>query len=385
MSSWKFEIDKSEIPITEMLTGSYFEVCRDTNVGGKTIKLSPDEISILTLPFITEETADRCLINKDELVKYLFELALKIKPDITLRDVDYYTGRFNYIFLKHTIENHEDKKNIYQLFDEVSKYINGEDGISCYEEKVSPDKLKKIKELIQVKSRTGYNYILWRMRKKTTSVKNLKFLIENFGIDCGFDQITNDGNSALMLACMKIDQCSVVKKKVPMFLIDTLGAKCNPGRVNNEGYTALMYAYKSELPEVAIKIIDTFGIECKPGQVNNEGYTALMYARSEDSQEVAIKLIDTFGAECKPGHVNNENRTALIIACRYALVDLAMKLIDTFGVECNINQVDNEGKTALWYACYYRMKDFIKKMLDNFSKELKIKYVLEKDWIHRIL
>jgi ankyrin repeat protein len=130
---------------------------------------------------------------------------------------------------------------------------------------------------------------------------------------CVPDQVNNEGNTALMMACFS---------ELP------LGEKCLPQQIDKDGYTALMLACLYELPEVALKLIEVFGEKCLPEQINKYGNNALMIACYKKLPEVALKLIEVFGEKCMPQQVNNYDYTSLIWACEPELPEVALKLIE---------------------------------------------------------
>jgi hypothetical protein len=301
MLNWHMNVEKSEIPTNKVLKGSYFDICRSTEVGGKTTKLTPDEIFVLMLPIIDiRNVIDRCLLNEDLVIQKLLGLIFEINPDVSFDTiVNFEELRIDspqFLLLKHKIKTSDSYD-----FSTLYTYIN-----RIFKEYKTKN-IDIIKKLLKINDKKGFNFLLWCFEKGKPQ-NFIMFLLDNYGTKCKIDQVTSTGDTALILAC------------------------------------------KRSLSDVAIKIIDTFGTECKIDQVTNTGDTALSWACRRCPPDVAIKIIDTFGADCKIDQVTSTGDTALIWACRQSLSDVAIKIIDTFGADCKIDQVTSTGDTAFWFA-----------------------------------
>jgi len=411
MIGWKLEVDKSGIPNINLFKDSYFDICRTTDVGGTKITLTAEEICILMLPFLTEESIDRCQINRDMLAEKMVKLLWKIKPEIA--NPTNIANRDNPLYLmslQQTIKE-TDNYNFVGLYNYIEDHISGTNVIS----------VKLIERFLKMTDKTNNNLLIWCCNKNMPA-NVIIYLLENFTKKCNIDQVNNTGHTALLWACRNstdvaikiinvssenglechpglpnhlgstplMAACCSTRKNIALLMLDTYGTKCNVGYINTTfNITALLLACTYGLTDVALKIIDIGGPECSVGYVDRNDKTALMYTCINVMTEVALKIIDTFGSECNIGHICNiiympivhmgnppiRGNTALMLACLNKSTDVALKMIDKFGSECNIGHENDMGDTVLMLACKYELTEVAFKIINNCGTECKIEHI----------
>lgn len=340
---YMISMDKEEIPETELTTGSYFETLKNTNIGGKSVELSLEEMFILMFPSIDfVEMTDKYIINKNNmsmvLIKKLCDLGLEhIFDESKIKDEDLRTS-----FLKYKIENTENYD-----FLGLGKLL-----IGC----VFNNNNTKI--LLSAKNKTGTNIFTYLCKYQYISIA--RQLLELYGEYCGIDNIDNSGNTPLIWCCINNNNFGLV-------LIEKFKEKCMPKHANNSGHTALICACYAESTVLAFKLIEEFKEDCSPEHVNNYGDTALLWCCDKKLVDIATKLIDEFKEKCNPGAVNDRGNTALIVAIHEKTEPVAFKIIDNLTHICSPFIQNKKGNTAFMIAKILNLENIVKKLKDTYG------------------
>jgi len=172
--------------------------------------------------------------------------------------------------------------------------------------------------------------------------------------EINLNQVNNDGNTALILACFEKKELDVLK------LIEKEEIKIN--QVNKNGNTALIMACYNKMERVALKLLEREEININ--QVNCIGATALICACENEMESVALKLLGR--KDININQVDNDSYTALIMACGRKMERVALKLLDKEDI--NINHTHCYGITALDIAIKNNMENVIKKIKELQKK-----------------
>lgn len=235
MITSQLKIKKSEIPEHKLFESSYFEIMKNTKIGEDYLKLLPEEIFILMIPFIDiNSVIDRCLLNKDAITKKLLKLVYKIQPNIDFNFKDQFEDPIQFLMLEQEIKKIKNY-DFAKIYTYVYKFYKTE------KTTIEIPDTKIIKKILKLKDKNNNNFILWCTANKKEE-NFILFLLDNYG---------------------------------KLFCVDN---------VNSSSTTILSSACHSNMPDVAIKLIDMFDNDCKPEQLDISNNTALIWACEKKCQ-----------------------------------------------------------------------------------------------------
>jgi hypothetical protein len=190
----------------------------------------------------------------------------------------------------------------------------------------------------------------------------------------------NYDTGLLRLCSISISPPLDEKTKIALQLIETKGLeKGYLAQINEDGNTALLLACINNMTKVALKLITKFGDQVNPGQINKNEDTALSWACFNKMDEVALELIK-LGDQVIPGQINEDKNknTALICACRNNMTEVALELITEFGDQVNPGQINENGETALKFACFNKMTDVMLELFKIYKpSDSELQYVIK--------
>ena len=113
-------LKKKDFILSEHYEGSYFDKYINTEIEGENMTLSYDKLTLLMLPNLDIiELLDECSIEKDNFLKVIFTILLKLLPDTKCKNI--FNQKFinkNY-FLRKLVINNSKCYNYMDIFESI--------------------------------------------------------------------------------------------------------------------------------------------------------------------------------------------------------------------------------------------------------------------------
>lgn len=159
-------------------------------------------------------------------------------------------------------------------------------------------------------------------------------------------------------------------------LIEKYQIRCLPGARDDQGNTALILACMYNDTETVLELLNWFGEECHPEFANEFGETALSFACYFNNTAIALELIQRFGEKCNSQQIDDAGDTAMSMACSYNNFTVIVKLAKLFAVvneesEIAQSESDHTDSTFLLEENQKRMsprENFLRRVRECDSK-----------------